>query len=353
MAAPSFDDLFRAVRKGEVPPAIYLYGAEDVLKDELVREVTARVVDPGLRDFNFDTRSAAQLDAEAVETLCTTLPMMADRRLVVIRDIEAWGRKAKPKAAVLRYLEKPGPETVLVLVQGAGESERDADLARKTAAVEVERLPLSRVEKWLAKRAEERGVALEPDALAHLARAVDGELGPALSELDKLAGLAGEREGVAISVEQVASLLGVRRGETQFDWRDAVLEDQTGRAAAMLPHVLAQPGVSGVGLLSLLGTSLVGLSLARAHYDQGKRGGALHGAIKASLIKTRPPRLSYDASAAEWARLAPVWPCTRVNAAIRAALVADRRLKGTALSDERGVLVDLVMELAVSREVAA
>ena len=43
-------------------------------------------------------------DPDAVEALCTTLPMMSDRRLVVIRDVESWNKKARAKTAVLRYL---------------------------------------------------------------------------------------------------------------------------------------------------------------------------------------------------------------------------------------------------------
>ena len=114
-----FDAFSKQIKAGEIPPAIYLWGEEDVLKDEAVRAVLEHVVDPGLRDFNYDVRSAAQLDPDAVEALCTTLPMMADRRLVVIRDIEAWSKRARAKSAVVRYLEHPAPETVLILVQGA------------------------------------------------------------------------------------------------------------------------------------------------------------------------------------------------------------------------------------------
>src|ERR1041385_2743555 len=127
MPKESFETFSRLVRSGEIPPAVYLYGEEDVLKDEAVRAIVDRVVDPGLRDFNYDQRSAGQLDPEAVETLCNTLPMMAERRLVVIREVEAWTRRAHGKAAMLRYLEKPAPKTVVVLVQGAARRGGDRD----------------------------------------------------------------------------------------------------------------------------------------------------------------------------------------------------------------------------------
>src|ERR1044071_8113848 len=103
MPKQSFDTLSKLVKTGEIPPAVYLYGEEDVLKDEAVRAIVDRVVDPGLRDFNYDQRSAGQLDPEAVETLCNTLPMMAEPRGGGIREVEAWNKRARTKAALPRY----------------------------------------------------------------------------------------------------------------------------------------------------------------------------------------------------------------------------------------------------------
>ena len=350
-----FDAFSKQVKAGEIPSAIYLWGEEDVLKDEAVRAVLERVVDPGLRDFNYDVRSAAQLDPEAVEALCTTLPMMADRRLVVIRDVEAWGKKARAKSAVLHYLERPAAETVLILVQGAprredDKNEADAELARLTSAVEVERCSARVAEKWVLKRAQERGIVFDPEAARHLITAVDGNLGHARSELDKLAGLGGD---TPVTLDQVSALLGVRHGETAADWCQAVLDDKPGPASAMLAHLLDQTGVSGVGLLIQLGTHLVGLGLARAQYDKGLRGKSLESAVFGAIMRARPARLDYRAASARWSNLADAWPMPRVEAAIAAARRADRRLKETTLADERAVLIDLIMQLAYRAREAA
>lgn len=349
MPKTPFDTFSRQLKAGEIPPAIYLYGDEDVLKDEAIRAILDAVVDPGLRDFNYDVRSAGNLDADAVEALCTTLPMMADRRLVVIRDVESWNKRARAKTAVLHYLEKPAAETVLLLIQGAARREddrgdADAELAKLTCAVEVEPVSPKLAEKWVKQRAEERGFELTLEAAAHLVKAVDSDLGAARSELDKLAGLGGE---APVTLEQVTALLGLRHGETQADWCDAVLTDQPGRAAAILPHILDQTGVSGVGLLIQLGTHLIGVGVARAHYDRGLRGGGLEGAVFNSILKARPTgRLDYKGSAAKWSGVVDAWSRRRIDAAIAAALGADQRLKSTTLADQRGVLVDLIMQLA-------
>src|SRR3954465_1535548 len=134
MPAQTYAPLLRSLAKGELAPVYYLYGPQDILKDEAVQAIMDRALDPGLRDFNLDQRTAAQLDAESLYTLCTTLPMMADRRVVVLRELEGWKRKPKVRAAFLEYLERPARETVVVLVQGSSE-EPDKELVRGAYAV--------------------------------------------------------------------------------------------------------------------------------------------------------------------------------------------------------------------------
>ncbi|MGH7515359.1 MAG: DNA polymerase III subunit delta, partial [Gemmatimonadales bacterium] len=130
MPARTYDALLRSLPKGDLAPVYYLHGPEDILKDEAVEAILGLALEPGLRDFNLDQRSAGQLDPEAIFALCTTLPMMAARRAVVLREVEGWKRKPKTRAAFLKYLERPSVETVVVLVQGSTEEEPDRDLVR-------------------------------------------------------------------------------------------------------------------------------------------------------------------------------------------------------------------------------
>src|SRR2546427_5398743 len=74
MGALTFDALLRSLKQGAPDPVYYLHGDEDVLKDEAIRALVERAVDPAARDFNVDQRSAADLDPEAFHTLVNTPP---------------------------------------------------------------------------------------------------------------------------------------------------------------------------------------------------------------------------------------------------------------------------------------
>jgi DNA polymerase III delta subunit len=333
MPAQSVDSLFRSLNKGVLAPVYYFYGPEDVLKDEAVRAILDKALDPGLRDFNFDQRSAAQLDAEEVHALCNTLPMLADRRVVLLREVEGWRRKTSARTELVKYLKNPSAETIVIMMQGPGEEAEDKELAAGAYAVRFDPLPPERAHKWLALRA------------------VGPDLGALASELSKLASLP---SGELLTAERVGELVGVRHGETMWDWRETVLDGQTGRAAALLSSVLSQAGVSGVKLVTALGTALVGLGIARCHYDRGLRGRSLEAAVLKSLLSVRPfGLLGYKEEASRWSRWAASWPVSRIRAALRAARDTDQALKNTAISDERGLLTDLVLRIGIPSAEAA
>ncbi|HEY8256790.1 MAG TPA: DNA polymerase III subunit delta [Gemmatimonadales bacterium] len=351
MPAHSFDTLLRALQKGLIAPAYYLHGPEEILKDEAVRLILDGALDPTMRDFNFDQRSAAQLDPEAVSVLCTTLPMMTERRVVLLRDIEGWKRRPKTRAAVLDYLARPAPETLLILVQSSAEEGLDKELVGKTYSVACDPLPEERALKWLARRAGELGVRLEDGAARHLLQAVGNDLGAVAAELQKLAALPSAEPFTAA---QVGGLVGVRHGETIYDWRDAVLDAQAAKAVSLLTPLLDQPGVTAVKLLTLLGTTLVGVGIARTHYDRRTRGPALEDLMFKTLLRLRIWGLpEYRKESARWAGWAASWSGARISAGLRAARDADQALKSTTVTGERGILAGLVFELTVPAAEAA
>ena len=350
MGALTFDALLRSLKQGVPDPVYYLHGEEDVLKEEAVRALLQRAVDPAARDFNVDQRGAAELEPESFNALVNTPPMLAVVRAVVIRGMEQLRKTSKVRQELLRYLDAPNPSTVLILVHGAGESP-DAELLRRTRAVTVDRLPPARVARWMAHRAQQLGLTLDPDAGELLLAAVGNDLGALSGELEKLAALAGERPA---SRDDVAALVGVRHGETLQDLVDSTLERRGAAAARLVRPVLEQAGMSGVRALMALGTALVGTALARAELDRGTRGDRLASALLAHLRTARPYGLgSWEQTAARWARWAELWTGGELQSALRLALDADRALKSSTVTSEAGILEQLVLTLAVPAREAA
>lgn len=354
MAVLTLDALLRSLKKGaRVPEPVYLlYGDEDVLKDEAVRALADAAVGSS-RDFNLDVRFAPDLTPESFHALVNTPPMLADRRAVVIRGMEHLGkRKTKLRDEIVRYLAAPNPTTLLVLVVAAGE-EPDADILRASTAVGVDALSAERVPRWVQHRASTLGVALAEDAAELLLKAVGHDLSALSRELEKLASLTAGT-GRAVTGDDVSNLVGVRRGETVFDLVEAALERRAARAAQLVEPVLEQAGMSGVKILSLLGTHLVGTALARADRDRGVNVARLPDMIYRQMQAVRPHGMrSYKEEAARWTAWSALWTARELGDALRAALAADNALKTATVSDDRGIVTQLVLGFAATKREAA
>lgn len=350
MPRHTHDDLLRALGRGDLAPVYYLFGTEDVLKDEVARAVVAQALEPHELDFNFDQRSAQGLAPEDLHALVNTLPMMAGRRVVIVRDIESWNKKSGPREVLRKYLDNPATETILILVEGAptGDRQRDVEpdeaIVARSFAVDFEPLPPDRVARWLQYHAKRLGFSFADGAAEHLAATADYDLGALRSELEKLASLV---EDGPITRDRVGELVGVRHGETLEDWVQTLIADDSAAALTLGRRVLDQAGMSGVKMIAALGTTLVGLRLARAHYDNGTRGAALERVLLDRLRQVRPHlQGDWKRVTRAWAEAAEAWPAARLRRALRATLEADMALKGTRITDEAGLVMNLVLRLA-------
>ncbi|MBI4500192.1 MAG: DNA polymerase III subunit delta [Gemmatimonadetes bacterium] len=347
MPALTLEAVYRSLKRGEPATVYYLTGDADVLKEELVKEIIRVGVDDASRDFNVDIRAAGDVDGEALHALVETPPMLAERRVVVLKNLEQWRANAAIWQVLFRYLERPSPTTLLVLTHGSGEKPH-ARIVSLATQVEVDTLSPDQLRRWVVKRAQKAGIELAPGAAEHLIIAVGGDLGSLTMEIEKLA--AATPVGTPVTLERVSELAGVRRGETLVDWVEAVLRRDAVAAIGLLDVVLPQPGVNGVRMVTALGTALLGTRAARALADGGASprdaGDQLFGFLK----QARPQGLGlWSEETRRWVRAASGWTGQELDAALEAVYQADRALKTTTLTDERGVLAALLLRIARRR----
>lgn len=177
-------DLRRSIQNRSFERAYYFHGDEEYLKDEMIREIIDVAVDATTRDFNLDVCRGGDISAESLLSILSTPPMMAERRLVVVRD--AHGLKKDARAALDRYLAAPAPDVVLLLVVPAGQK-ADGSLMAATTAVDFEPLSGDRVPRWITHHVTMLlKTTISPGAVDLLISAVGNDLPQLSAELDKI-----------------------------------------------------------------------------------------------------------------------------------------------------------------------
>lgn len=341
MPAHAHRDLRKGIQSRSFERAYYFHGDDEYLKDEMIRQMTDAVVDPSTRDFNLDVRRGNEVDAESLLSLLSTPPMLAERRLVVVRDVQ--GLKKDARAALERYLAAPAPDVVALLISPMG-AKADASLVDSTAAVEFEPLTGDRVPKWVVHHVTNAlKSTITPAAVDLLVSGVGNDLPQLAAELDKLASYS---NGAEINEDAVSAVVGVRRGETLGDLLDRVLAHDGPGALAIIDHVLAQPKTTAVSVVMALTTQTLALAWARAARDRGFPAVGIERELF-NLLKegNAYPGRPWGEAVSAWSRAVPRWTMAELEVAIDALLAADFALKEARLSSDEQMLASLVLTL--------
>lgn len=328
MALTSPDKLRKALDAGRRGGIFFLFGEEEFLKEEAAAAITAAHLDPATRDFNYDQLRGADVEPETVASIANTPPMMAEWRVVVVREAQALAANARGRAAVESLLARPIPGLAFVLVATLPDKSKAAfyeRLKKETVAVQFPQLSSSDLPGWLMQRVRQRGIEIDTGAARALA-ATGSDLGTLVQEIAKLADYVGSRK--TITIDDVTAIVGSVPRQNRWDWFDMVADGRFRDARAALP-VLLDANESGVGLVIGLGTQFLRLGIAAAG---GER----------ALAAVLPGYQSWLAG--KIAKQAKRWNATAVEDAIDDLLRADRLLKSASLND-RQVLEELLLRL--------
>jgi DNA polymerase-3 subunit delta len=302
-------------RAGKLAPIYILASDHPVLVDRAVAAIRDAAVEPGWRAFNYDVIEGKPT-ASRITAAANTLPMMAPRRMVLVRDLAPMA--AEEQAGLAAYLEAPSPTTVLVAIT----TKLDKRLKLYAAAAKKGFLHVLEAPRhpapWIRDEAKARGVKIAPDAVDRLADAVGNDLSRLALVIDQLSTYAG---GETVTADHVEDLVADTRERSVFELTDAI-------GAGDLPGALA-----AVGSLCDQRQSALGVIAMLARFV--RQIGQLHAARAAGLGKGElaqavgVPPFVVDKLAAQARRLSPA----AVSRAQRVLHDADRALKGQPVED--------------------
>lgn len=342
MAAATHKAFKAALDSGTLAPVYVFHGADDYLKEEAARALVARATDPSTRDFNCDLLRGGEIDVATLSGALEALPMLAERRVVVLRDP---GAMRKPLTERLKaYLKKPAVETVLVLVVPGG-SKIEAWMSADAPALEFKALEGADLARWIAHEARTNlQTTISAEAAERLATYGGSDLALLAGELRKLAAYSGEAPIDAAAVEAIT---GVRPGVSLGDLLDRAAARDAPGAAALVGEVLAQPKQSGVTTVMALTAQMLAIGwgvAARARgLPQHRMESEFFGLLKAGggVYTGR----AWGEAVKCWARAVPKWSLDDVARAMPHLHAADAALKDSKVSSEEQIVTSLLLAI--------
>lgn len=329
MPRTSYSALLSSLAKGDAGGVFFISGDEEYLKEEAANRIVDAFLDPATRDFNYDQLRGPDVTPESLASVLATPPMMAEHRVVVLR--EAQGLSQKSREAVEEVAARAPTGLVLVIVASIPSGSRAkfySNLQKLARSLEFGRIDPVDLPGWVLERAREaHGLDMEPAAARALAGAAAGQLGILSSEIEKLSSYVGERR--RITAEDVRAVGGYIPTVDRWGWFDLVAERRMPEAIRQLPALL-ESGENGVGLVIGIASQLLRVGLAVS-------GG------KVALEKQLKPYQRWLAGRIE--PMAKRWTQAEVDAAIAELLRTDRLLKTSSLTD-RQAIEEMLLRLA-------
>ena len=325
-------DLLGELRRGEIEPIYCLYGKERFLLGRALDALRAAVLEPATKDFNHDVIDA-KTGAAAIVAAARTLPMMAKRRLVVVRGVDEL--KADATEPLLSYIADPAPETVLVLLADKVDARQKlfATLKKKGALVAFDPPRDRELYSFIVAEARSRGGGIEESAARLLAEIVGPDLGQLAQAVEKLVLYAGKTR--RISDEDVATCVAETRARSIFDLMNAVGQGDREAALRQVRRMLADRE-SPIGIVSMLARHFRQLAVTRELSSQRAGKGEI-----ASALGLNP--YFVDGLVAQARRYSP----RTLARALERICEADAALKSSRLDD--GILLErLIGGLAVT-----
>lgn len=268
MKALSRLDLERSLREG-VRPLYLLLGPEVYLRREAAHAIAeAALSGTLLREFN---ESSFTLTNDAVQSAIAAaeqLPMMADRRVVRIRDF-AKLREAD-EDVLIHYLNNPAPTTVMIFTAGELDKRKKATRILLDVCTVVDFSPLKDAEakSWARNRLRELQISADDPVLTEVIRLVGTDVQTLTNELDKLASAAADTKRITLGL--VDELIGRSRELSNFELGDHLLAGNRKRALETL-HRLLEDGAEPVMLVGLIAGNYHRLALGKHLLARGGR----------------------------------------------------------------------------------
>jgi len=262
-----YEDLIKGLKQGKLLPLYLFFGEEEFLIQEAVDLIISKAVEPGARDFNFNTVYCKGSSGNEIVNLAQTFPFMSDRRLVIAKEIEAL--KAADLEELLAYLRSPSPTTCLLMIANKPRYEKKSvtSLVEANGAVVRVYSILDRdILPWIDSWARQRGLSIQRDAAQYVWQILGNDLQAITNELQKATIYIKDRKN--ITFEDVKVVVGDFREYTPFDLADALGKKSREKAFLILSRLI-QEGEQPVGILASIAWNFRRLMRAKAMETAG------------------------------------------------------------------------------------
>lgn len=261
-----YNELKKEIESGNPALVYFFFGEEMFFIDQLVRKIVETVTDLTTKDFNCDLFDGDQVEGETVVNAASSFPMMADRRVVVLKSVQKLSMSDKNR--ILTYVQSPLESTCFVCTANKIDRRNRfySSLIKQSHWLESKKLYENQAVDWVKKQLQAKGVTLSHEGATFMVQQVGTSLWNLFHEIEKI--LTFTRGKNRLNLEDITAVVGLSRGYNAWELTEAVGRKDFSRALVILKHLM-EAGQSPVGIIMDLSRRISLFMRIRALLDQG------------------------------------------------------------------------------------
>lgn len=315
--------LQQSLSQNKINGAYTLMGDENYLIQEAFEAIKNHFFAEGQGfDFNYDCCYASETKAVNIADIIETLPMMAEHRLVIVKESHLF--KDKDWQIFEEVFAKGLLKTIVVFIFESKIDKRKKFfkwISGSTTVVELKTPYENQIPAWIHYMASRQNLKLDQSAALQLLHLVGGNLSELNNEIVKLKAFYAQ-EDKALFIDDILKVVSKKRIDSVFDLTNAVGAGDKAQALYYLERLLEQ-GQNEVGVLSLIARHMRILKKLIEGQNQG---------LSQRQLSTKVGVSPYFLS--EYLSQSKKWSMTKIDKVFKLMLDTDRALKSSPVSSK-------------------
>ena len=329
--------LKQAIRS-KMPGRLYFfYGEEVFLLHHYLEQLRKVVVDELTESFNYHKLTTETFDIRQLADCVENLPMMAERTMVVVDEIDIFKMNEDEREKIIEILSDIPDYCTVVFTYETTSFKPDKRLKKLWEAVdkngeliEFEKQDQRDLVAWITRHFAANKKRITPDLCVYLIDITDGTMTSLAGEIGKISAYSGAEDIRKSDIDAVTEPV---LDAVVYQMTDCLSQGEYGKALQKL-HQLLKLQQEPLAILGAIGSHFRRLAAARILLDNGKNISEL---MRLTGIKEYPARKAMSA--------APRFSNRFYAAAAELVLESDRQIKTSFDSPDR-ILEVLLMFLA-------
>jgi DNA polymerase III subunit delta len=234
-----FKQISKEIQQGKFAAMYLLYGDEPYYIDSLTKLIASKALEEHERDFNQTVLYGKDVNLLALQSELRSYPMMAQRRLVILREAQ----DLKDYEPLVSYVSNPTETTVFVMCFKSEKMDSRKkffkEFQKNGVVMKSEKIKDYQLEAWIRDYVKSMSYNISEKAVKLLEESIGNNLSRFVNEFEKLSSVV--EKGTVINEVHIEENIGISREYNMFEFSNLLLKKDFEKAMRIIHYFEGNP----------------------------------------------------------------------------------------------------------------